>query len=113
MLSALSATSTLAGMATGFLATRDMLLSLSHYAQHFTTDTGSARFTISHYTLGCRHDGHTKAIHYRRDILIAAINTKTRATYALNLLNYGATSIILKADIQLRLTVNCLHCEVV
>src|SRR5690606_39878619 len=76
-------------------------------------DTGSACLTIRHVTLRRGNDGHAKSVHYRRNLLRTAIDSQTRAAYALDLFNHRAACIVLEADVQLRLALDILHSEII
>src|SRR5690349_17175390 len=67
-------TSVPAGTAIGILATRDIVYSLSHVANHFATDAGCACFAVGHHTLRGRDDCHTQAVHDLRDLILALVD---------------------------------------
>src|SRR6478672_558487 len=80
-------TSVPAGTAIGILATRDIVYSLSHVAQHFATDTGCACFAVGHHTLRGRDDCHAQAVHDLRDIILALVDAQARTGHALEALD--------------------------
>src|SRR3989338_3703183 len=103
------ATSTPWGKTTGIFPTRDISVTpqcpLGHIAKHFTTDTGSARLTISHDTLGGRDNGDTQTVHDLGDGAVAFVDAEAGAADALNALNHRASPVILQGDFQLGLAI--------
>src|SRR4051812_15905000 len=109
---ALIATSVPAGTAIGILATRDIVYSLSHVANHFATDTGCACFAVGHHTLGGRDDCHAQAVHDLRDFILALVDAQARTGNALDALDDRTAGVILQTDFQFRLATFGGHGEI-
>src|SRR4051812_24391711 len=101
--SALMVASAPFGSAIGILPTRDILHSLSDVANHFATDTGCARFAVSHDASRRRHDRHTQTVHHVGNVVLALVNTQAGTGYALEALNHRTAGIVLEADLEFRL----------
>src|SRR5215217_1120483 len=93
------ATSAPAGTAIGILATRDMCYSLSHEADDFATDTGSARFAIGHDALRSRHDCHAQTVHDGWNLILALVHAQARTGHALEALDDRTASVVLQANL--------------
>src|SRR6266571_5615969 len=100
---AVIATSAPAGTAIGILATRDIVHSLSHVANHFAADTGGARFAVRHDALRGRHDRHAQTVHDGRDFIFALVDAQSGTGHALEALDDGTANVILQTDLQFRL----------
>src|SRR5882757_7985058 len=100
------------GSAIGILPTRDILHSLGDVANNFATDTGCARFAVSHDTFRGRHDGHAQTVHDVWNIIFALVDAQARTGYALQALNDGTAGIIFQTDFQLCLAGSLCHGEV-
>src|SRR5215217_617791 len=93
------ATSAPAGTAIGILATRDMCYSLSHEADDFATDAGSARFAIGHDALRSRHDCHAQTVHDGWNLILALVHAQARTGHALEALDDRTASVVLQANL--------------
>src|SRR5688572_13861804 len=67
-------TSTPLGSATGYLAMRDILLSLSHNAENFAADAVGARLAIGHDAARGGENRHAQAVHHPGDVVAAAVH---------------------------------------
>src|SRR5450830_83334 len=89
-----------AGSAIGILPTRDILHSLGDVANNFATDTGCARFAVSHHALRGRNNCHAQAVHNIRDVIFTLVDTQPWTGHALQALDNGTTGVILQANLQ-------------
>src|SRR4029078_13483368 len=88
-LSARTVTSTPLAMATGFLATRDMIVTpLRHEAQDFAADALLARLNVGHDALGRGNDGNAETAEHFGQGVLAAVLAQARARHALQLLDH-------------------------
>jgi hypothetical protein len=71
-----------AGIAIGNLPIRDTVILLPDLTNQFATDIQLACALTGHDTLGCGKDGNTDARKNPRDILLASINSASRAADA-------------------------------
>src|SRR4051812_8800666 len=101
MLSAWTVTSTPLAMATGFLATRDMIVTpLSHEAQDFAADALLARLHVGHDALGRGNDGDAETAENFRDRILATVLAQARARHALQLLDHRLAFVILQHELE-------------
>src|SRR5450432_1679460 len=97
-------TSTFGGRLTGLLPMRDIVwLPSGHDAQHFATDTGSARPAIGHHALRGRDNGDPQPVHHARDVVLALVDPQPGLGHALDLLDDGPACVVLQRDLQQRL----------
>src|SRR6185369_4441168 len=71
-------------------------------AQHFATDTGSARLAVRHHAAGRGHDCHAQAIHDLRNVVAALVDTETRPADALQAFNHRTAGVVLQTDLEFR-----------
>src|SRR6478672_1973925 len=96
--------STPLAMATGFLATRDMVVTpLGHDAQDFTTDALQARLRVGHDALGGGNDRDAEAVEDLGQRVLAAVVAQARARHALQGFDHRLALVILQGQLELGL----------
>src|SRR5260221_308419 len=91
------------GSGIGYLAMRDMALSLSDDAEHFAADTVSAGLAIGHHAARGREDRHAQPVHHARDVIPALVDAQPRFRDALDALDHRPAGVVLEADGELLL----------
>src|SRR5690606_5768770 len=101
MVSGWTLSSTPLARATGFLATRDMVVSpLGHDAQDFAADALLARLRVGHDALGGGNDGDAEAVEDLGQRVLAAVLAQARARHALQGLDHRLALVVLQGDLQ-------------
>src|SRR5512139_1271339 len=103
--SAVIDTSTPLGMAIGIFPTRDMCFFpfLRDVAEHFAADAGLACLAVGHHTLRRGDDGHAQTVLHAGNVVATLVDAQTGAAHALDVLDHGATGVVLQRDFELRL----------
>src|SRR5260221_512549 len=86
------------GSGIGYLAMRDMALSLSDDAEHFAADTVGAGLAIGHHAARGREDRHAQPVHHARDVIPALVDAQPRLRDALDALDHRPAGVVLEAD---------------
>src|SRR5690606_7252601 len=97
-------TSTPCGIATGFLATRDIASSLGNQADDFAANAVCARRTVSHQATRGGNNGHAKAVHHARQIFAALVDAQAGTAHALQALDDRTTGVVLERHIERSIT---------
>src|SRR5262249_12074767 len=90
-----------AGIATGYLPTRDMVRSSIDATQDFAADISGPGFIVRHHATRRRQDGDSQSVVDARQIGDLGINPAPRLGDAIDLADYRRTLVVFQFDLEL------------
>src|SRR5210317_49425 len=104
--------STPEGSLIGFLATRDIPVSLSHVTNEFTAVAGSTRRHVGHEATRCAHDHNAQTVKHTRQVILATIDTQSRTARTFQAVDSATAFEILECNFKTWFAVVFVHAKV-